>query len=244
MKLVTTMKKNKLIVIVGLVYLLLFIVQPEKAMTAFGNSTYYLVEMLEIMPVIFLLTVAIDVLVPKEWIMKRFGAKSGFMGNVLSLILGSISAGPIYAAFPICKMLFAKGASVANVVIVLSAWAVVKVPMLANEAKFLGPSFMAVRWVLTVIAIFIMGWLMEKFITRDQIVQEEYLLNDVPVALNSDYCVGCQICANKVPEVFEMQDGKARVIHGFDSHGHEEALRSIVKQCPSKTITYMEQSME
>ena len=29
-----------------------------------------------------------------------------------------------------------KGASISNIVIILSAWAVIKVPMLANEAKF------------------------------------------------------------------------------------------------------------
>jgi hypothetical protein len=40
-----------------------------------------------------------------------------------------------------------------NLVIILSAWAVIKVPMLLNELKFLEFEFMAVRWVLTVIAI-------------------------------------------------------------------------------------------
>jgi uncharacterized membrane protein YraQ (UPF0718 family) len=62
-----------------------------------------------------------------------------------------------------------KGASVTNLVIILSSWAVIKVPMLANEAKFLGPQFMAARWVLTVTAILLMGWTMGKIVRREDL---------------------------------------------------------------------------
>ncbi len=143
----TIIKKNRLLVIVAVIYLILFALMPDKATTAIKNSIFYLIEMFEVLPVIFLLTVVIEALVPKEWIIKHFGEKSGFFGNILSLVLGSISAGPIYAAFPISKMLMTKGASVANIVIILSSWAVIKIPMLANEAKFLGVTFMSIRWV-------------------------------------------------------------------------------------------------
>ena len=37
--------------------------------------------MLQVLPVIFLLTVVIEVLVPKEMITKGFGEKSGIKGN-------------------------------------------------------------------------------------------------------------------------------------------------------------------
>ena len=155
-------KRNKLLCGVLVLYGLLFVANGEVAIEAVSNSGYYIKEMLMVMPVIFLLTIAIDVLVPKESIVKHFGVGSGFKGNVFALILGSISAGPIYAAFPICKMLLKKGASVSNIVIILSSWAVVKLPMLANEVKFLGIQFMVVRWVLTVICILIIGWVTEK----------------------------------------------------------------------------------
>jgi uncharacterized membrane protein YraQ (UPF0718 family) len=64
------------------------------------------------------------------------------------------------------KSLLKKGASISNIVIILSAWAVIKVPMLANEAKFLGVNFMAVRWVLTVTAIFVMAYMVGKIVKK------------------------------------------------------------------------------
>ena len=150
MKMISIVKKNKLLALVALAYLVLLIISPEMAKKSVGNSLYYLLEMFQVLPVIFLFTVVIDALVPKAMIMQGFGEKSGFKGNVLALLLGSISAGPIYAAFPISKSLLSKGVSVSDIVLILSAWAVNKVPMLTNVAKFLGVDFMLVRWILTV----------------------------------------------------------------------------------------------
>ncbi len=166
-------RNNKLTAAVATAYLLLFLFMPEMAKKAIGNSTYYLIEMLEVLPVIFLLTVVIDVLVPRETILRYLGEKSGIKGNFLALLLGSISAGPIYAAFPISKMLLGKGASLTNIVIILNAWAVIKLPMLANEAKFLGVRFMAVRWVLTVIAIIVMGYATNRVVKRAELTDPQ-----------------------------------------------------------------------
>jgi len=41
---------------------------------------YYIIEMLQIMPVIFILTSIIEAWVPKEVIMKGFGEKAGIKG--------------------------------------------------------------------------------------------------------------------------------------------------------------------
>ena len=109
MSVVSILKKNKLLFFVAIIYIVIFIVSPDKAIKSVSNSVYYLLEMLQVLPVIFLLTVVIEALVPKEVIMQGFGEKSGVKGNLLSLLLGSISAGPVYAAFPIGKTLLGKG---------------------------------------------------------------------------------------------------------------------------------------
>ena len=236
----TMIKKNKLLVMVAVIYLILFALMPEKASTAIKNSIYYLIEMFQVLPVIFLLTVAIEVLVPKEWIIKHFGEKSGLLGNLLSLVLGSISAGPIYAAFPISKMLMSKGASVANIVIILSSWAVIKVPMLANEAKFLGVSFMSTRWVLTVAAILIMAWLMGKMISKREMSND---ITDHPkpkVDVNQDYCVGCGICVKMMPEVYELIDQKAYARLENVNSGNMTMIHKTVSKCPTQAITINE----
>lgn len=231
-------KKNKLLVVVIVTYLLLFIFNPAKAYQAFDNSSYYLIEMLQILPIIFLLTVAIEALIPKTWIMKHFGEHSGMSGNLLSLALGSISAGPIYAAFPVSKMLLSKGASIPNIVIILSSWAVIKVPMLANEAKFLGLPFMVTRWVLTVVTIFIMAWLMGKVVKKSDmkpisVTDHENLL---VIEINHDYCIGCGICSRLAPELFEITNKKA-FVKVQPSHTKQKAdtIQSI-EQCPTQAI--------
>lgn len=237
MKVLSLAIKNKLVSTVIMVYLVLLMLAPDKALAALSSSGYYLKEMVMILPVIYLLTVAIDVLIPKEWIIKHMGEKSGMVGGFLSLLLGSVSAGPIYAAFPISKMLLKKGASIGNVVIILSAWAVVKVPMLANEAKFLGPSFMAVRWGLTVITIFIMAWAMNRVIDKKVVMAQGEEAKGTELAINQDYCTGCGLCSRQMPEVFQMQSNKAMVRHEVEMREREQLL-AIVKKCPTKAIIY------
>ncbi len=243
MKAIKLIKKNKLLFVVGVIYLLLLVISPDKASKAVGNSVYYLKEMLMIMPVIFLLTVVLEALVPKEVIMKSFGKKSGFKGNVLALILGSVSAGPIYAAFPISKTMLSKGASISNIVIILSSWAVIKVPMLANEAKFLGAGFMAVRWVLTVAAIFIMANITELFIKNKDLPKNESEIKEGMISIKEEYCIGCGICSKIMPNYYKMKDKKAVVVKAIPEGKEAElSILETVKKCPAKAISFFLQS--
>ena len=239
MKTVSMIKKNKLLVLVALAYIVVLIISPEKAMISVGNSTYYLMEMLQVLPVIFLLTVVIEALVPKEVIMRGFGEKSGFKGNLLALLLGSISAGPIYAAFPISKTLLGKGASISNIVIILSAWAVIKVPMLANEAKFLGVNFMVIRWVLTVIAIFAMAYITGKFVKKKDLPANSN--NHMTLEIRADYCIGCGLCVKMLPEYYEMNNNKAIVRRSHDPKEALEAVKTSIIKCPSQAIVFSEE---
>lgn len=218
------------------VYLFLAITDPDKAINALNSSSYYFIEMIQIMPVIFLLTVSIDTLIPKSWILEHLGDNAGIKGSVLALVFGSVSAGPIYAAFPITKMLHKKGASTGNIVVILSAWAVIKVPMLANEAKFLGPTFMITRWILTVAAIFIMGWFMNKTVNI-KTGNANDINDDMPVMVNGHYCIGCGMCAAKLPEAFIMASGTAITAKINNIDTYQPQMEFIANQCPAKAIT-------
>jgi len=143
--------------------------------------------MFMIMPVIFVLTSLLDSWVPKESIIKILGKEAKKKGIVLSFLLGSISAGPIYAAFPLCGMLHRKGAGIRNIVIILSSWAVVKVPMLLNEAKFLGLRFMIVRWVFTIISILIFSWITAQIVKDTDLPRKREEVKS-GVFLNRDVC--------------------------------------------------------
>jgi len=238
MKIKDFLVKNKLVFIVVLAYVGLLIFAPAKAATAFLNSTYYLKEMAQIMPVIFLLTVVIEVLLPKELIIRGLGRGSGIKGNLLSLALGSLSAGPIYAAFPISKSLLGKGASLSNIVIILSSWAVIKVPMLANEAKFLGTEFMVKRWFLTVGAIFILAYLLPVIIKKQSSEKENKKI--AGFAVKKEYCIGCALCSKEFPEIFYMEGKKAFVkLKREDSFiSGIKMIDRIIERCPSRAIVY------
>lgn len=237
MKILKKAKDNIFLILIATSYILLFVIKPDMGVTSIKNSAYYIKEMLMIMPVIFVLTALLDTWIAKEKITKYLGKESKVKGIILSFVLGSISAGPIYAAFPMCVMLHKKGASVRNLVIILSSWAVIKVPMLLNEAKFLGIKFMAIRWVLTVIAIVVFSWIASKIVKDEDIVQEEEKAGGL--ILNRGSCMGCTLCTKKYPEVFGMQ-GKKAYIKSFDAEIDKERLSQTILACPVRAIDYIE----
>jgi len=161
-------KKMMPLVVIISVYVIMAIFSVDIFKRSTNEAIYYIKEMIEIMPVIFGMIVLIEVWLPRKVIVKNMGDGSGIKGVILAFVMGMLSAGPIYAAFPITKALYKKGASTKNIVIIVSSWAVIKVPMLVNEAKFLGLKFMAVRWVLTIIAILIIGTAMDKMISKNE----------------------------------------------------------------------------
>ncbi len=212
----------------------MFIAKPSMGVESVKSSGYYIKEMLMIMPVIFVLTALLDMWVPKEKIMQYLGKDAKAKGVFFSFLVGSISAGPVYAAFPMCVMLHKKGASIRNIVIILSSWAVIKIPMLLNEAKFLGLKFMAIRWVLTVVAIIIFSWITAKII-KDRDLPGE-VLTQAGLHINRDACMGCTLCVKNYPEIFEMENKKALV------KAHKsldmDRLENAIKACPVKAISY------
>lgn len=231
-------KDNLFVVIVAIAYIILFLLRPSIGIDSIKNSGYYIKEMLMIMPVIFILTALLDLWVPKDKIMKYLGKESKLRGIVLSLALGSVSAGPIYAAFPMCVMLHKKGASIRNLVIILSSWAVIKIPMLLNEAKFLGMKFMIIRWVLTTTAIIIFSWIAGLIVKNEDFPQTNKVKSGL--SINTNACMGCSLCTKKYPELFEMNNRKA-FTKTLDEAIDVEKLSFAIAACPIKAIIYIEE---
>ena len=234
MTVIRKIKENLFFSLVVAVYAVLLLINPRMAAQSASNSIYFIREMLTIMPVIFVLTALLDLWVPKEKILRYLGDGAGVRGILLSFAVGSISAGPIYAAFPMCVMLRKKGASVRNIVIILSSWAVIKVPMLLNEAKFLGLKFMAVRWILTVFAILIFSWLAARMLKNEGLPSSE---KKAPkLCINREACMGCRLCAEGYGELFAMQSGKAVLRHDAPKKVDREKLLAAADACPVYAI--------
>lgn len=240
MNMIKSALQHRLVQATLIAYGLALIFSPEHFGLALQNTRHYLLEMLFVMPVIFMLTVLIDVWISRETIIRHMGEGSGLRGAGFSILLGSLSAGPIYAAFPIAKMLLSKGASVANLVVILSAWAVIKVPMLANEVRFLGPTFMVVRWVATVITIYLMGVLIAMVVKREDIPDGSICSGSTGLHVLESACIGCGKCAHAYGQYFSM-DGRQAVVRDGIRHQATEDLSDVLDVCPTRAIVYESQ---
>ena len=148
------------LIIVGSVLLLLIF--PDKKDDVVRVSMDFLIEMILILPAVMILLGLFAVWVPRDIVVKFLGRVSGVKGVVHSIILGALPTGPLYIAFPIAAALLRKGAKVSNIIIFLSAWACIKIPQELVELQFLGARFMALRLILTIIFVIIMGLIIEK----------------------------------------------------------------------------------
>ncbi|MGQ9537312.1 MAG: permease [Actinomycetota bacterium] len=136
-------------------------------------SWEYFKEMAIILPAVLIIMGLVTVWVERDLIVRFLGEGSGLTGIVLSFILGSIPMGPLYIAFPLAYVLLKKGARVANVVIFLSAWACIKLPIELVEFQFMGWKFALTRYVSTLVVV-AMSLAVEKlFFARGWEVAEE-----------------------------------------------------------------------
>jgi len=137
---------------------------PATGTRIFQVSREYFVELLVILPAVMVILGLINVWISKDVVMKHLGEESGLKGAFFSMLLGTFPTGPLFVAFPIVAALRKKGASMGNIVVLLSAWACIKIPQELIELQFLGFKFMAARLFLTVIFVLLMGWTVDLII--------------------------------------------------------------------------------
>lgn len=232
---------NKSLVLIGLLYGIVTIYKPETGLYAGRVALSNMGQLLLVMPIILAMTSLTKAWIPEDVISNKLGNNSGLSGSAFALLLGSISAGPIYAAFPFAKTLLDKGASIRNITILLSSWAVIKVPMLATEMTFLGSKFMVTRWLLTTTFIIILSLITGKLVSRDDIIHLEdknnNFVNSNKISVSST-CTGCQICLKTLPQEFQpliyMEHGKAKM--AGDIRVPDPLFRQLLLVCPRKAI--------
>lgn len=134
----------------------------ELSYNIFLNSSHFFIEVIKFFPPILVLIALLDAWMPKEKIQVYLGYKSGLLGIILAILLGTAAAGPLFAAFPIAKALSEKGVRTANTVIFLGSWATIKIPMLITECSFLGVQFALLRLIITLPFIVLIGFLIER----------------------------------------------------------------------------------
>lgn len=160
------LKKFKITIVIAFVFIALAIWLPDIAKRSSLVTLDYFKEMIIIMPPVFILMGLMEAWIPKDKIQKWLGNGSGIKGMVISFALGTLPTGPLYVAFPMAGSLLKNGARVSNMVIFLGSWAALKIPQLMVEIKFLGIEFTALRFILTVVALILVGLLIEFLLKR------------------------------------------------------------------------------
>lgn len=162
-------KRYRVFIIVAFAIILLTIMNSEIGLKALGISAYSFLEMLLVIPPIFILLGLLDVWVPRETMIKFMGEGSGIKGIILAIAIGSAAAGPLYGAFPVAAVFMKKGVKFSNILIFIGAWSTTKIPMLLFEMQSLGMKFTITRLLVDIPGIILIAFILSKFFKKEEI---------------------------------------------------------------------------
>jgi uncharacterized membrane protein YraQ (UPF0718 family) len=153
-------KRYKWFLIILVVNVIIGLLYPEIGKASFINTKMNFIEIISVIPPIFVLLGLLDVWVDRATMVKYLGKGSGLKGFAIALLLGSVAAGPLYAAFPVALVMIKKRASLFNVFIFIGAWSTTKIPMLTFEIASLGLKFALLRLACSLVGITMIAFLL------------------------------------------------------------------------------------
>ncbi|MFA5536414.1 MAG: permease [Bacillota bacterium] len=162
-------KKYSIFLIAVFIIILAFLWDKELGSNAIETVKFSTVEMLLVLPPVFILLGLLDVWVPRDTMVKYMGENSGFKGALLAFIIGSSAAGPLYVVFPIAAAFMKKDVRFYNILILIGAWSTTKIPMLLFEFSALGGQFMFTRLLMNIPIVIIMALVMDKAFKQNQV---------------------------------------------------------------------------
>lgn len=160
--------RYKIFLLLLVVNIVIGLVVPKIGLESLSITKQNLLEMMSVIPPIFILLGLLDVWVDRATMMKYTGKGSGIIGILIAFVLGSAAAGPLYAAFPVAGIMLKKGSSLFNVFIFIGAWSTTKIPMLTFEAASLGFEFMLIRLGLSIVGILAIALISDKMLNKEQ----------------------------------------------------------------------------
>lgn len=172
MEKVTYLVKRYAFFLISLEALLaIYLFHPGIAIKTVESASSNFIQMLSVLPPIMILLGLMDVWVPRETLIKYMGNDSGIVGIILAMAIGSIAAGPMYAAFPFTAVLIKKGVKFSNVIIFMNAWCVTKISTLLFEISALGYKFTIARLIIDIPGVIIMGYVVQHLMGKDELTK-------------------------------------------------------------------------
>ena len=168
--------RYKVFILLLIANVVIGVTMPDIGKESLNISIHNLLEMMSVIPPIFILLGLLDVWVDRATMIKFTGKGSGLKGVLIAFLIGSAAAGPLYAAFPVAGVMLKKGSSLFNVFIFIGAWSTTKIPMLTFEAANLGFEFTLLRLALSIVGILLIALISDKMLS-DEHKKEIYTIN-------------------------------------------------------------------
>ena len=149
-------------------YVVIGLLAPDVGQRAVKSTVQNITQMLSVIPPIFVLLGLLDVWVDRAAMMRYTGKGSGLKGVFIAFFLGSVAAGPLYAAFPVAAIMLKKGSRLFNVFVFIGAWSTMKIPLLTFEAASLGFAFTLTRLALNIGGILAIAAITERSLNQKQ----------------------------------------------------------------------------
>lgn len=108
-------------------------------------SATMIVQVLPLLFFAFLVAGMVQVLIPKELILKWVGAEAGFKGILIGSIAGGLTPGGPFVNLPLAAGLYRSGAGVGTMVAFITGWSIYALARLPLEIGILGWRLTAIR---------------------------------------------------------------------------------------------------
>jgi uncharacterized membrane protein YraQ (UPF0718 family) len=109
------------------------------------KSGEMLVQVFPLLVAAFVIAGMVQVLVPKEFIVKWLGPEAGLKGIAFGTLAGALTPGGPVINFPIVASVYKAGAGIGTVVAYVTAWSLVSVVRFPLEVSLISPKFAFIR---------------------------------------------------------------------------------------------------
>jgi uncharacterized membrane protein YraQ (UPF0718 family) len=103
------------------------------------------VKVIPLLIAAFVIAGMVQVLVPREFIIKWLGPESGLKGIAMGALAGGLTPGGPVINFPIVASIYKAGAGIGTVVAYVTAWSLVSVARIPLEVSLVSPKFAFIR---------------------------------------------------------------------------------------------------
>jgi uncharacterized membrane protein YraQ (UPF0718 family) len=144
-----------------------FVFFPRIGQEALVFTGHNFINFLFMLTPIFICIGLLDVWIEKETMIRILGEHSGARGFFLALLMGMITAVPLYALLPVAGILLKKGSKVSNVLIFICSSASIRIPLLLFEISSMGWKFTFVRFIVNIFVVIIIAAMIDRLLTAE-----------------------------------------------------------------------------